>query len=105
MCGVFPVLFCMPAFVASATYVAAYQTDPEVVGAVADAAEGGFAATEGMVGWVVGGCTCVGSGGECERGIGVSTNRTPASSPFLETVAVEDVLAGDGEEAGRIIHS
>jgi hypothetical protein len=36
--GFFPVLFCVPAFVAPAADVAADQADPQVVGAVADAA-------------------------------------------------------------------
>jgi len=35
----------------------------------------------------------------------MSTDGTAASSPFLETVAVEDVLAGNGEEAGCVVHS
>ena len=52
--GFFPVLFCVSAFVAPAAYVAAYQADPKVVGAVADAAERGCAAAEGWVGGIVG---------------------------------------------------
>jgi hypothetical protein len=35
----------------------------------------------------------------------VSTDGTAISSPFLETVAVEDVLARDCEEAGCVVHS
>lgn len=35
----------------------------------------------------------------------MSTDGTAASFPLLETVAVEDVLAGDGEETGGVIHA
>jgi hypothetical protein len=35
----------------------------------------------------------------------VSTYGTAASTPFLETGAVEDMLAGDGEEAGCVVHA
>lgn len=52
--GFFPVLFRVPALVAPAADVAADQADPQVVGAVADAAEGGFTAAKGWVGGVVG---------------------------------------------------
>jgi hypothetical protein len=35
----------------------------------------------------------------------VSTDGAATASPFLKTVAVEDVLAGDGEKAGCVVHS
>jgi hypothetical protein len=35
----------------------------------------------------------------------MATDGTPASSPFLEAVAMEDVLTGDGEEARGIVHT
>jgi len=37
--GVFPVFFCVSAFVPPTTYVAANEADPEIIGAVADTAE------------------------------------------------------------------
>jgi hypothetical protein len=35
----------------------------------------------------------------------MSTYGTAASTPFLETGAVEDVLARDGEETGCVVHA
>ena len=98
-------LFCVAAFVAAAAYAAAYKTDPEIVDGVADAAEGGFATAERGIGWVVGVGGCICGGRESERRVCVSTYWTAASLPFLETVAVEDVLAWDCEQAGCIVHS
>ena len=35
----------------------------------------------------------------------MSTDGTAATLPFLETGAVEDVLAEDGEETGCVVHA
>jgi len=35
----------------------------------------------------------------------MSTDWTAATTPFLETVAVEDVLAKDGEKTSCVVHS
>lgn len=102
--GFFPVLFGVPAFVAAAAYVAADETDPEIIRAVADAAQGGFTAAEGRVGRVV----LIGIAGWLrgrERGVRVSAHGTSSPTPFLQAGAVEYVLAEDGEEAGRVIHT
>lgn len=53
MCGFFPVVFSVSAFVPTAAYAAADEADPEIVCRVADTAEGGFTAAERGVVWVV----------------------------------------------------
>ena len=40
-----------------------------------------------------------------ERVLGVATDGAAAAQPFLETGAVEDVLAEDCEEASGFIHA
>lgn len=57
--------FCVPAFVAAAAYVAADQADPKVVGAVTNAAEGGFTTAKWWVCGVIRVCAGAGRGGEC----------------------------------------
>jgi hypothetical protein len=48
---IFPVFFGVTTFVATTAYIAAYETNPEIICAIADTAELVLAASEG---WVVG---------------------------------------------------
>lgn len=73
------------AVVASATYVSADEADPEIQLRVADAALCRFITAEGSALAIL-----------PEVVLCVSAYGTAATFPFLETCAVEDVLADDG---------
>lgn len=71
--------------VASATYVSADETDPEIQLRVTDATFCRFITAEGPALAIL-----------PEVVLRVSAHGTAATFPFLETCAVEDVLADDG---------
>jgi hypothetical protein len=79
--------------VSATAYVAANETDPEVLCGSADAA---------LVIWTV-------AVTAAERGEGVvlcvTADWAPRTSPFLETGAMEDVLTEDGEKSRGFVHA
>ena len=92
----------MSGIVAATAHDAADETNPKV----------GVGATDGALvqtgGFILGGCGVVAERPFVNRRQGsvrVAADWAAGTFPFLETGAVEDVLAEDGEEAGRFVHA